>query len=306
MSRKNYSREMNQSVRECLALLGHESVAELQVAPVGGGCISEAMHVRWRGDDGRQRSLFVKRNLASMKDNFECELAGLKALAESGTMRVPEPVAVVCSGESVWVATQWIESGKRPANFFERFGRELAQLHRATLGDRMGWDRDNYLGSAKQPNQPCNDWNEFVALRRLGFQLRWAVDQGLAQSRLRGDVERVIDRLPEVLDGRECRTSLLHGDLWSGNYLCDGNGRAVIIDPAVYYGCREAEWGMIRLFGGCPSEFADGYEREYPLADGWQRRASVYVLYHLLNHLNLFGHSYSSQCESACAEILSG
>ncbi len=287
-------------------MLGHEAVTELHVEFVGGGCISEAMHVRWCRGDGSVRSLFLKRNHASMEDNFDCEVAGLKALAESDAIRVPRPVAVVCNGGFAWLVTQRIESGKRPVNFFEQFGRELAQLHRATLGDRIGWDRDNYLGSSRQPNHPCQEWIEFVALRRLGYQLRRAVDQGLAHSRLRGDVERVIDRLASLLDGRECRTSLLHGDLWSGNYLCDKDGRAVIFDPAVYYGCREAEWGMIGLFGGCPQEFTDGYEQEYPLADGWQRRASVYVLYHLLNHLNLFGHSYSSQCENACAKLLSG
>ena len=110
--------------------------------------------------------------------------------------------------------------------------------------------------------------------------------------------------MPELLQGRDDETSLLHGDLWSGNYLCDERGEPVVIDPAVYRGCREAEFGMIRLFGACPPTFERAYCDTFPLPDGWHRRVSVYVLYHLLNHLNLFGSGYLGQCHQVTDEIL--
>jgi fructosamine-3-kinase len=121
---------------------------------------------------------------------------------------------------------------------------------------------------------------------------------------LQRDCEQIIDLMDDLLEGREDQTSLLHGDLWSGNYLCDREGDAVIIDPAIYYGCREAEFGMLRLFGSCPGDFYESYLDTFPLPAGWQRRVSVYVLYHLLNHLNLFGTGYRSQCQRLAAEIL--
>lgn len=200
---------------------------------------------------------------------------------------------------------EWIERGSARAANFPEFGRQLASLHRTTLGDAIGLDHDNFLGASPQINRPCDSWPQFVAEHRIGFQICRAIDGGLASDRLRRDVEKVIASIDELLAGREDRTSLLHGDLWSGNYWFDETGRPVWIDPAVYRGCREAEFGMIRLFGGCPAEFYDAYQDSLPMPDGWQRRTSVYVLYHLLNHLNLFGSGYLSQCQTVAAEILS-
>lgn len=301
---------------------------------LGGGCISEAFRVETerpadaaaekgcapaekdgapaqkRGapaEDRRSaRILFVKRNVASLQRNFACEADGLRRLAEPQTIRVPRPLATGTVANHAWLVTDWVEPGPRPQDFFSRFGRQLAGLHRATRGQRIGLDDDNFLGSAPQPNAAAGTWIEFVALRRLGFQLKWARDQGLADETLSRDVEAIVDRLPQQLAGREETTSLLHGDLWSGNYLCDTGGQPVIIDPAAYYGCREAEFGMIRLFGGCPPEFEASYEATWPMPDGWRRRSDVYRLYHLLNHLNLFGGGYAAQCRSAAAEILRG
>ncbi len=295
---------MNSSVRKCLQSLGHEPVVDLRVDPIAGGSISHAMRVRWSGKNSSRHQLFLKCNSASFVVNFQCEFTGLGLLQESHTIGVPNPIAVALADGFAWLATQWIEQAKPAPDYFQRFGRDLAKLHRATRGDRVGLGQDNYLGASLQPNSPARDWIEFVADRRLGFQLRWAMDQGLVERPLRKRIERVIDRLPHLLEGRDPQTSLLHGDLWSGNYLSDVSGRPVIVDPAVYYGCPEAEWGMIRLFGACPPEFAESYHDEYPLADGWQRRASVYVLYHLLNHLNLFGRSYASQCQSTVDALL--
>jgi fructosamine-3-kinase len=203
----------------------------------------------------------------------------------------------------------WITSNRPLGNFQERFGRGLAKLHRTTLHrsdqrERIGWETDNFLGSAKQINTSTEDWPSFVAEHRIGYQLRWAVDQGLADQSLVGDCETLIGRMDSLLSGRENATSLLHGDLWSGNYLARQDGTPVLIDPAVHYGCREAEFGMLKLFGGCSDAFYRAYDDEFSLADGWQNRVNVYVLYHLLNHLNLFGHGYLSQCRQVAGDVL--
>lgn len=273
---------------------------------VGGGCISEAMRVTLSAENAAQSHLFVKRNDASFLDNFECEAAGLRELADAKAIHVPSPMAVGCTHQQAWLVTKWIETSSPPSNFHETFGQQLADLHRKTAGTEIGWQRDNYLGAARQTNVATTTWPEFVAEHRLGFQIRWATDQGQVDRRLRRDVERIIDDIPNLLHGRIDETSLLHGDLWSGNYLSDATGNPVIIDPAIYRGCREAEFGMIRLFGSCPPTFYEAYQQAFPLPDGCWRRVNVYVLYHLLNHLNLFGQGYLSQCHSVAAEILCG
>lgn len=271
---------------------------------VGGGCISDAGHVRLRRHDGSTQSLFVKNNDSSFLDNFQCEAEGLSALRSADAIVVPEVIDTFESGGRSWLICQWIDQGRQGKGFYEAFARNLAELHRKTAGNQIGWDRDNYLGAARQINSSCDDWPDFVAEHRIGFQIRWADEQGLADPSLQSDCEQIVRRMHELLDGRDGSSSLLHGDLWSGNYLCDQDGRPVIIDPAVYCGCREAEFGMIRLFGSCPGAFYDAYQDAWPMPDGWQRRVSVYVLYHLLNHLNLFGTGYLGQCRQMAAEIL--
>lgn len=291
--------------RAISALVGDEWNVTGQ-SRVGGGCISDARQVQVAGADGRTSRLFVKSNDATFLDNFEAECDGLTRLAETGVIRVPEPLAVGCVENQSWLITQWIDEASPSSGFFERFGRALAQMHRCTSGHQIGLPRDNYIGAASQINRPTTTWNEFVANHRIGYQVQWASDQQLADRELVKDCEAVVARLDEILAGRPTATSLLHGDLWSGNYLSDAEGYPVILDPAIYYGCPEAEFGMLRLFGSCPTDFYDAYQQESPLNAGWQRRVSVYVLYHLLNHLNLFGKGYYDQCRSLAKEILRG
>jgi fructosamine-3-kinase len=278
--------------------------------PVGGGCISEACRVDLQPRDGGLATLFVKSNRADFLENFRCETAGLRQLAEPAAIRVPQPLQCCGFEGQAWFVSEWIESSRegraghgRDA-FFRRFGRRLARLHQRTQGEAIGLDHDNYLGAARQINQPRADWVRFFQEQRIGFQLRWAVDQGRADHAMQADLERLIDRLPELLKGRDSGTSLLHGDLWSGNYLSDSSGEPVIFDPAIYRGCREAEFGMLQLFGGCPPAFDEAYQEAWPFPAGWQRRVRIYVLYHLLNHLNLFGSGYAGQCRGLTREIL--
>jgi len=304
--------------------------------PVTGGCISDTCRVQVRliprTDEpvhvanpagfvdrisGRlsgsqafgERSFLVKAQTTAFLEPYQREAEGLRALAAVGAIRVPEPIQVRSIGDTAYLVTEWIESaapGSGDGFFFETFGRRLANLHRLSVGRRIGSDSDNFLGASRQINLPSDSWEDFVAQHRLGIQIRWATDSGKSDVELRSDVDRVIESLGELLSGRAEETCLLHGDLWSGNYLQDAGGRPVIFDPASYYGCREAEFGMLLLFGGCPTGFFRAYEEEWPLPSGWRRRAEIYKLYHLLNHLNLFGEGYLSACRRSVREILTG
>lgn len=276
---------------------------------LGGGCISHAMQVTVASDRLNNRTLFAKSNTPSFIDNFECEWEGLTALAATQSILVPTPIAIGTAAERSWLITEWVETRPQSENFFSDFGQKLAELHRSTVGTHIGWPRDNFLGATIQRNTPTDSWVEFVAQHRVGYQLQWAVDQQRADVKLRRQIEATLAAMSDLLSGRADETSLLHGDLWSGNYLFgstheDLTSGPVIIDPAVYNGCREAELGMLKLFGSCPREFYDAYQTTWPLADGWERRINIYFLYHLLNHLNLFGSGYLRQCHQVASEIL--
>ena len=295
--------EMSELQSVLRSLLSSDATVE-QTRPLSGGCISDAMRVRLRDSNGTRRECFVKSNQVSFLENFRAEWDGLDRIASAGAIRVPQPIAVGASGQRAWLILEWIEQNRVSPDYFERFGRKLARLHQVTLGTRIGLDSNNFLGAAPQNNSASDTWPGFFAEQRIGFQLRWATDQGLADARLRRDVDRIVQEMERLLSGDDATTSLLHGDLWSGNYLGDAEGEPVLIDPAVYYGNREAEFGMLRLFGACPGRFYEAYDEAFPLAPGWQRRVNVYVLYHLLNHLNLFGRGYHPQCCEVAAEIL--
>jgi fructosamine-3-kinase len=177
----------------------------------------------------------------------------------------------------------------------------LAALHRIE-GNRFGWWRGNHIGATPQPNDPSPDWPDFWRQRRLGFQLDLAARQG-HRGRLQGLGERLLERLPALLDHRP-RPSLLHGDLWGGNLAYDPDGRPVVFDPAVYHGDREADLAMTELFGGFPSRFYAAYQAAWPLDPAYRVRKVLYNLYHVLNHLNLFGGGYLTQAEGMMQRLL--
>lgn len=269
---------------------------------IGGGCMSDAMRVTVRDSNGTKRDLFVKCNQAGFAENFRCEFDGLRQLAAVGVIRTPEPMCVDTIGDTTFLVMEWIEAGRQ--SDFGLLGQQLADLHRRSSGRQIGLQYDNFLGATRQINTSSSDWIAFVQEQRIGAQLRLAIDAGLIDAACKRDIESIIHAMPSVLAGREEMTSLLHGDLWSGNYLFDSSNQPVVIDPAIYYGCREAEFGMLLLFGGCPPEFYESYNNAWPLPPGWQQRCKVYVLYHLLNHLNLFGGSYLNQCKRVSREIV--
>jgi len=262
---------------------------------VGGGSINRASRVKL--DDGRE--LFIKENSLRHAGLFEEEARGLLALRAAAGPRVPEVYGFFDDGRSQFLLLEWIEAGSRGAGFFSRFGRELAGMHRSNRAPRCGFDRDNHIGATEQQNRWLESWHEFFAERRIGFQVRLARDRGLLDRATATRADRLATKLPNLLpppdDGE---ASILHGDLWGGNYLADDEGAPVLIDPAVYYGHRETDLAMTELFGGFGGEFYRAYEDEWPLEPGYRERRDLYNLYHLLNHLNLFGRSYLSQCVS--------
>lgn len=257
---------------------------------VGGGCINHASRLELV--DGRR--FFLKWNSAPLPGLFEREAEGLAALSSSGALRVPS--SPLPGSPPPFLIMEWIESGAKGRDFSERFGRSLAEMHRDATGDRFGFDHDNYLGATLQPNSWSSDWVEFFRQRRLGHQLRLAREHGVADRELLSLGDRLMESLERFLAEPEEPPCLLHGDLWGGNYMVGASGEPVLIDPAAYYGRREADLAMTMLFGGFDRRFYAAYEESWPLATDSPERLEIYKLYHLLNHLNLFGGGYLGSC----------
>jgi fructosamine-3-kinase len=252
-------------------------------SPCSGGCISDAYVVR------ADKNYFLK--MGSKSDMYHREEEGLKEMAQA--IKVPK---VYEAGDD-YILMEYISPGKAKKDSFKNLGRDLAKLHQFR-GEKFGLSANNYIGSTVQINTPSDCWWEFYLHNRLLFQLKLAETNNLATKEMAQGIARLERIFPELLKTDES-PSLLHGDLWSGNFLIDDKGDAWLIDPAVYYGNREAEFGMITLFGGFNQDFFSGYEEVFPLEKDWKKRSSVYRLYHLLNHLNLFGSSYYLQVMEA-------
>jgi len=276
---------------QALSSLGYPE--PLRRTSVGGGCISNGQKLEF--PDGR--ALFLKQARGLPEGMFAKEAQGLAALREPDVIRVPQPLAIGSEEGVPFLLLEWIETGTRGPQFAERLGRRLADLHRFSGDGQFGFAFDNYIGSTPQPNGVRASWIEFFAERRLRFQLTLAAEKQRVDRAVQREIEQVIDRLPQLLPEPE-QPSLLHGDLWGGNLMVDDHGDPVLIDPAPYFGHREADLAMTRLFGGFPSLFYASYQESWPLSDGFEERVDLYNLYHLLNHLNLFGSGYLSSVRS--------
>jgi protein-ribulosamine 3-kinase len=253
--------------------LGIESAAG-----VAGGCIHDCYRASIAGT-----ARFLKTNSENYADAFAAEADGLAALRAAG-MRAPEPHSHGVIGGRAYLVLEYLDLAGRKD--FAALGRMLAAAHREA-GPRFGWQRDNYIGASPQANGWCDDWQEFWIERRLRPQIELARRHGF---------DLALPRL-SVLKGHAPQPSLLHGDLWSGNAGFTASG-PIVFDPAVYYGDREADLAMTELFGGFPSEFYRAYNEAWPLDEGYERRRPMYNLYHLLNHLSLFGVGYLGQVKS--------
>lgn len=231
------------------------------------------------------------------------EAAGLEALARARAVRVPRTMAVAESAGFAFLVLEWIDFGRASDGAEARLGELLARQHRST-SDQFGWQRDNTIGSTPQPNAWAQDWLTFFRERRLRHQLELAREARHGGARLQRRGAQLLERLDELLEGHRPVPSLLHGDLWGGNWAADERGSPVLFDPAVYFGDREADIAMTRLFGGFGDRFYSAYESAWPLDPGARERTALYNLYHVLNHLNLFGGGYLRQAESMIDQLL--
>lgn len=252
--------------------------------PVGGGDISAAWQLETRDGD-----IFLKTGPVSAFDMFAAEAEGLAELDAANVVRVPEVLATGQHAGDAFLALEWLPLERPGTNSERLLGEQLAKMHQS-VKDRFGWHRDNTIGLTPQLNNWSGDWLQFFTEFRLGYQLQLAAENGFS-GELQKEGARVLRRLPILFDEYSPVASLLHGDLWGGNWS-SCKGAPVIFDPAVYFGDRETDLAMTQLFGGFGAAFYDAYETAWPLAPGNRERMQLYQLYHVLNHLNLFGGAY--------------
>lgn len=263
------------------------------IHPVPGGCINNAQRLVTG-----KRSYLFKYNLQPLPRMFSTEAHGLELLRQTNTLHVPEVFAYAdaIDDQPGWMLQEWIESGNRQP-LAERLGAGLAALHKAGAADRYGLDHDNYIGFTPQENSFDEDWVRFYRDRRLRPQILLADRNGWLTSERRARLELLADRIEEWLGSVERRPALLHGDLWQGNVLYDERGQPALIDPAVYYGDREAELAYGEWFTSFPPAFYAAYDEVWPTAPDRADRRDLYNLYHALNHVNHFGERYLAEVE---------
>lgn len=287
--------DFQQLAQSISAVTGHELAPAPDKAVSGGSAC-----LRWTSDAG---PLFVKLASGDRAWAFEAEADGLRALASASAIRVPTVLGTGTASNRAWLALEWLDL-RSPARGSEvRLGELLAEQHRTT-GGAFGWHRTNTIGPTKQHNDPDPDWGRFYVTRRLEPQLALAESSGHGDGSLVDRGRLLCERVPVLLDGHSPVPSLLHGDLWAGNHAEDSAGHPLIFDPAVYFGDREADIAMTRLFGGYGSAFYDAYQAAWPLEPGAAMRTTLYNLYHVLNHLNLFGGGYRRQAEDMIERLL--
>jgi fructosamine-3-kinase len=268
-----------------------------KAASIGGGCINEAHRI-----EGNGRRFFVKLNHADSLAMFEAEAMGLQEIYRSHTLRVPVPVCWGKNKSKAWLVLEYLEMSNVSSSGTAALGARLAAMHRISSG-KFGWMRDNTIGATPQINSYSLSWIQFWREQRLGYQLQLARVNGYT-GKLQTQGEQLLAQLDFFFPEAKPVASLLHGDLWSGNYSFDHAGQPVLFDPAVYYGDRETDIAMTELFGGFPATFYAAYREAYPLDPGYSTRKTLYNLYHILNHLNLFGGGYLRQAEQMTGRLL--
>jgi protein-ribulosamine 3-kinase len=264
---------------------------------ISGGSINRAL--RYRTSDG---FIFVKQADSNAAEMFAAEAAGLKALADAKAIRVPKVLGFDVYEDASFLALEWIDFGAATHASEACLGEQLASQHRVAA-ERFGWSRDNTIGSTPQRNAWCDDWVRFLREQRLGYQLDLASRNG-AMARIVDRGRLLCESLVAFFVSYRPSPSLLHGDLWGGNWSADTAGQPVIFDPAVYFGDREADLAMTRLFGGFGGDFYSAYRSSWRLDEGAEVRCTLYNLYHVLNHFNLFGGGYLAQAESMIEKLL--
>lgn len=267
-------------------------VSRVRLNMLGGGSINQAFKMSLGVEQ-----YFLKVNLAGKYPMmFGCEARGLQAFSALSQFKIPQIVAVGEFQDFAYLALEFIESGKPKPTFWALFGEHLADLHKNTHV-LFGWQEDNYIGSLFQSNQQMRKWADFYIINRLDVQLEMAFNSGLLPKSMVASFNKLYTKLDQLIPKEP--PALLHGDLWSGNYLVDNQGTPMLIDPAVYFGHREMDLAMMQLFGGFPEKAFQTYQAHFPLENDWQSRVPLHQLYPLLVHVNLFGSGYAAQLAAA-------
>jgi fructosamine-3-kinase len=263
--------------------------------PISGGCINQGYQV-----SSQDRTYFVKLNDASRVEMFAAEALGLQEMYATQTITVPQPVCWGTANNSSFIVLQWLDLGIGSNSSWTTMGQQLAAMHQVVTNQGFGWSRNNTIGSTPQINSGMDNWADFFAQQRIGYQLKLAQRRGGNFP----ETNRVVDAVRAQLADWQPPASLLHGDLWSGNAAISRDGAPVIFDPATYYGDRETDLALTELFGGFPAAFYNGYQKVWSLDSGYSHRKSIYNLYHVLNHFNLFGGGYAKQARTIMQKLL--
>lgn len=268
-----------------------------QLSSVGGGCINTAYQLKTP-----ESQFFIKVNSPNLADMFVAEAQGLQEMAELNAVRVPKVICYGTADGHSYLVLEYIPLSSMRGGANSKLGEQLAQLHQHPQL-YFGWHMDNTIGSTPQINDRSTDWVKFWQQQRLGKQLEFAARNGF-KGNLQKNGERLIDELPAFFTDYQPQASLLHGDLWSGNAAADEQGNPVIFDPACYYGDAETDLAMTELFGGFGSDFHAGYRSVRSVDPGYYTRKTLYNLYHIINHLNLFGGGYLGQADAMILQLL--
>lgn len=274
-----------------------QSCEPYQLSSVGGGCINTAYQLKTP-----DTQFFIKINDPNLADMFVAEAQGLQEMAALNAIRVPEVVCYGTADGHSYLVLEYIALGSMRGGANAKLGEQLAKLHQHPQ-PYFGWHMDNTIGSTPQINDRSDNWVEFWQQQRLGKQLEFAASNGFRGS-LQKNGERLIEQLPAFFTDYQPQASLLHGDLWGGNAAGDEHGNPVIFDPACYYGDAETDLAMTELFGGFGGDFHAAYRSVRPVDSGYRTRKTLYNLYHIINHLNLFGGGYLGQADAMISQLL--
>jgi protein-ribulosamine 3-kinase len=268
-----------------------EAVSIVHFSRSGGGCINHGGRLRTTDGD-----YFIKWNSATLYPGmFAAEAKGLDLLKNTNLITIPAVIGWDEDENDQFLLLEFVEGMTRSVTFWKDLGNRLATLHQVSFPE-FGLDHDNYIGSLKQFNKPSTSWIDFFITYRIQTQLDIGLQSKVIDQRTAKTFERLFKKLPDLISVE--KPSLIHGDLWNGNLMVDKDGGPCLIDPAVYYGHREVELAMTKLFGGFARAFYDSYNESFPLTPGYEERFDIYNLYPLLVHVNLFGGGYLQQINS--------
>lgn len=290
------------AISQHLARVFSQDVALTTWQAVAGGSIHQA----WKVQSACGQQFFIKTNYTNKLHTLKAEALGLAELqhhlSPNNPISTPDVLSFGHNKDYAWLVLSYIEFAHNSETSQQSLGRGLALLHQQTA-TQFGFGADNVIGENLQTNTPTTNWPNFFQQQRLGTQFELAKQQGFYHS-LANEAEQLLQVVPKILQHHQPEPSLLHGDLWAGNYATDLQDRPVIFDPAVYYGDRECDLAMTELFGGFSSSFYQAYNNAYPLEQAYQQRKHLYNLYHILNHANLFGGAYIQQSKSMMRQLV--